>query len=246
MTQSHRKPRIALPMPTSHDDAYNERCWPEYAAAIEAVGGDPVRILLGLDPAATAKLVSGCDAVLLPGSPADVHPQKYGQESKPETAAPDFKREATDELILQDAFHIRKHVLAVCFGLQIMNIWRGGTLEQHLGEGHQPPEGASTLTHRLQVEPDTLLMRRFYLDLECPEVNSKHHQAVAVPGDGLRVAARSQEDGVIEALEGTELNSHFVLGVQWHPERSYTTDAPSRALFTAFVAAAHQWQLPSA
>ena len=132
MSEANQKPRIAIPVPTSRDEQYNERCWPEYAAAIEGAGGEAVRIPLGHEPAETAKLVASCSAILLPGSPADVHPQKYGQEAQSDTAEPDFAREAADELLLQDAFHLRKPVLGVCFGMQMMNVWRGGALVQQL------------------------------------------------------------------------------------------------------------------
>ena len=247
MPSTHAKPRIAIPVPTSADPAYNERCWPQYAAAIKAVGGEPVRIALGLDPSETARLVASAEGVLLPGSPADVHPQKYGQETHPFTAAPDPAREATDELLLQDAFHLRKPLLCICFGLQMMNVWRGGSLVQHLTttQPHAPENGQMPPEHSIDVEPNALLMRSFFLDRVSPVINSSHHQAVDLPGDGLHVAARSTVDGVVEALEGA-MSEQFVLGVQWHPERSYTVDEPSRQLFSAFIAAAHRWHLPKA
>ncbi len=245
MSRPEHKPRIAIPVPTSHDPAYNDRCWPQYASAVEAVGGEPVRIQLDLAPAAVASLAAECDAVLLPGSPADVHPQKYGQAPSPKTAAPDFAREAVDELLLQDAFHLRKPLLGVCFGLQMMNVWRGGSLVQDVQTGHAPGEDKKPLAHGLAVDPQAQLLRSFFLDQAAPQVNSSHHQAVEIAGDGLRVAARSDGDGVIEALESTAPDEQFVLGVQWHPERSYATDAPSRAIFTALVAAAHRWRLPN-
>ena len=248
MKAENHKPRIAIPVPTSHDDAYNQRCWPEYAAAVEGVGGEPVRIPLDLEPSETANLVAGCSAILLPGSPADVHPQKYGQEADPATAAPDLAREATDELLLQDAFHLRKPLLGICFGLQLMNVWRGGTLVQHLPSAtpHAPAAGNGPLEHGLVLEPDGRLLRSFFLDRSELRVNSSHHQAIDTPGDGLVIAARSTDDGVVEALESSSPESQFVLGVQWHPERSHATDEPSREIFTAFIAAAHRWRLPKA
>ncbi len=248
MSKTHLKPQIAIPIPTANDAAYNNRCWPQYAAAVEAAGGEPVQIALGLDPAETARLVSSCSGILLPGSPADVHPQKYGEESGPGTAPPDTAREATDELLLQDAFNLRKPLIGICFGLQMMNVWRGGTLVQHLatGQPHAPVQDQQALQHMIEVQPDASLLCSFFLNAATPTINSSHHQAIARPGDGLRVAAISAGDSVIEALEGTTPNSQFVLGVQWHPERWYKQDEPSLAIFTAFVAAAHGWRLPHA
>ena len=246
MTARQSKPRIAIPTPTSANEDYNQRCWPEYAAAVEAVGAEPVRVPLGLHPAQTANLVSSAAAILLPGSPADVHPQKYGQASRPETAAPDPAREATDELLLQDAFHLRKPLLGICFGLQMVNVWRGGTLIQNLEtEQQHAPEPGQTLTHTIYLQPEATLLRSFFLGAEQPTINSSHHQAVALAGDGLIVAARAG-DGTVEALESAAFTEHFVLGVQWHPERSYQSAEPSLQIFTAFVAAAHRWHLPQA
>jgi putative glutamine amidotransferase len=77
-------------------------------------------------------------------------------------------------------------------------------------------------------------------------MNSSHHQAIGIPGDGLRVVARSSEDGVVEAVEGGQdqqnPEAHFVLGVQWHPERSYDISAASRSIFARFVAEAASWK----
>lgn len=248
MSTSQSKPRIAIPVPTSGNPAYNDRCWPQYAAAVEAVGGEAVRVALDQPPAEAARLVSTCSGVLLPGSPADVHTQKYGQEAQPETAPPDQAREATDELLLQDAFNLRKPLLGVCFGLQMMNVWRGGTLVQHLatGQGHAPASGAPPLMHELEISPEAALLRSFFRGGEAPTINSSHHQAVDSPGDGLRIAARATGDSVVEAVEALDPNEQFVLGVQWHPERSFMTDEPSREIFTALVAAAHRWHLPHA
>ena len=244
---AHR-PRIAVPVPTTGNDAYNQRCWPQYAAALVAAGGEAVEIPLTLSPAETAKVVSTCSAVLLPGSPADVHPQKYGEEALPETAAPDASREATDELLLQDAFHLRKPLLGVCFGMQMMNVWRGGSLVQHLATGypHAPNSGSPPLTHPAAIAADAALLQGFFRGEREPVINSSHHQAVLRAGDGLAVAARSQPDGVVEALESTEPGQQWALGVQWHPERSYETDHASAAIFAALVAAARRWRLPYA
>ncbi len=246
MTTRHGKPRIAIPIPTSGNENYNRRSWPEFAAAVEAVGGEPVRIPLGLEPSETARLVSSAAAVLLPGSPSDVHPQKYGQATHPATASPDLTREATDELLLQDAFHLRKPLLGVCFGMQMMNVWCGGTLIQHLATAQRHrPEPEEILTHTIAVLPEAPLLRSFFLGEDQPTINSSHHQAVDRIGDGLLPAAHAP-DGTVEAVEGASPEHHFVLGVQWHPERSYQKDEASLQIFTALVAAAHRWHLPQA
>jgi putative glutamine amidotransferase len=248
MTNTFSRPRIAIPVPTSGDTDYNNRCWPAYAAAVEAAGGEPVRIELGLEPSETARLMSTCAGAVLPGSPADVDPQKYGEAARPETAAPDRAREATDELLLQDAFNLRKPLLGVCFGLQMMNVWRGGTLVQHLatGQQHAPAKSAPPITHGFAFDPEAQVLPGYFGTEDALTINSSHHQAVDLPGDGLRVAARASGDGVVEALEALDPAGQFVLGVQWHPERSFQTDAPSRAIFASFLEAARHWHLPYA
>jgi putative glutamine amidotransferase len=248
------KPRIAIPVPTSNNPAYNQRCWPQYAAAVERAGGVPVEVPLTLTPRQIADLINGCQGVLLPGSPADVNPQKYGQEADPASAAPDAARENVDELLIQDAHNLYKPVLALCFGLQFLNVWRGGTLVQDLTvmPVNHAATGSVATAHTVLV-PGSSLLGGMVDRAEAPEdgdflrlpINSSHHQAIGIPGDGLRVTARCPQDGVIEAVEGGQGESaeaHFVLGLQWHPERSLEQSATSRAVFERFVGAAATWQ----
>jgi len=249
------RPRIAIPVPTSTDLEYNRISWRQYAAAVERSGGEAIEVPLGATPAATAKLIAECSGMLLPGSGADVNPQKYGQEPVEECAPADVARESVDELLLQDAHNMGKPILGICFGAQMLNVWRGGSLVQDLmcmPVNHKAGR-AVAVAHVAVVAPESLL-GRMVAGEEAPEhegflrlpVNSSHHQAIGVPGDGLRVAARSTEDGVIEAVEGGQASSggsggHFVVGVQWHPERSFDISSASRALFGRFVAEAAAW-----
>jgi len=238
-------PRVAIPVPHSTDPEYAERSLPQYERAVEMAGGEPVRIPLDQPPAEVMKLIERCDAVLLPGSKADVDPAKYDAPRDPQTAAADAGRDTVDELLLQDAYNMRKPVLGICYGLQILNVYRTGTLIQHIESPVNHAAGRKiAVAHTVEVAHGSGLAgivasavetsdgRKFVLP-----VNSSHHQAADVVGDGLRVVARSPQDGVIEALEGTSPD-HFVLAVQWHPERSVDEDEPSRAIFRALVDAA--------
>jgi len=248
------KPRIAIPVPTSNNPAYNQRCWPQYAAAVERAGGVAVEVPLTLSPRQIADLINGCQGVLLPGSPADVNPQKYGQEAEEACAAADAARENVDELLIQDAHNLYKPVLALCFGLQFLNVWRGGTLVQDLTvmPVNHAASGAVATAHAVLI-PGTSLLGGMVDREEAPvdgeflrlPINSSHHQAIGIPGDGLRVTARCPQDGVIEAVEGGQgegATEHFVLGLQWHPERNVEQSATSRAVFERFVGAAAAWQ----
>jgi putative glutamine amidotransferase len=208
-------------------------------------GGEPVRIPLDLPPAEVMKLIERCDAVLLPGSKADVDPAKYDAPRDPQTAAADSGRDTVDELLLQDAYNMRKPILGICYGLQILNVYRTGTLIQHIESPVNHEAGRKVaVAHTVEVEPGSRLAEIVTSAVETSDgrkfvipVNSSHHQAADIAGDGLRVVARSAKDGIIEALEGTSPD-HFVLAVQWHPERSVDDDEPSRAIFRALVRAA--------
>jgi putative glutamine amidotransferase len=274
-------------MPHSIDREYAERAIPQYEHAVKLAGGEPVRILLDQTPAEIMKVIERCDGVLLPGSKADVEPSKFGAPRSPHTAAADSRRDTVDELLLQDAYNMRKPVLGICYGLQTLNVYRTGSLIQHIRDflpedlrfrvdheaGRKVP-----VAHTVEIEKNSTLAAI----VQSPEsrsanetqkerspseireghdfsravttsekkwasatggskltlpVNSSHHQSAAEIGDGLRISARCADDGIIEALEGTAPD-HFVLAVQWHPERSVDQDEPSRAIFRALVKAA--------
>ncbi len=251
------RPRIAIPMPHSTDHEYGERAIPQYERAIEQAGGGPVRIPLDRPSSEIAQLMERCDAVLLPGSNADVDPAKFGANRSPRTAAADPRRDIVDELLLQDAYTLRKPTLGICYGLQSLNVYRSGSLIQHIPDflpeelrtrvNHEAGRKVA-VAHAVEIERDSKLAEivngivivdgkdREGLKLVVP-VNSSHHQSANAIGNGLRIVARCPDDGIIEALEGTAPD-HFVLAVQWHPERSVDEDEPSRAIFRALIHAA--------
>jgi putative glutamine amidotransferase len=246
-------PRIAIPEPTSTDEAYNQRSLPQYIRAVEAAGGIAVPIPLRGSRAEQTSMLASCSGILLPGSPADVDPARYGQQAIKECAPRDEAREAMDELLLQNGFAEAKPILGICYGLQSLNVWRQGTLIQDLphAEGangptvnHQPGREVQR-AHPVLLTPGSRLSNVVVVGDNAPGlfVNSSHHQAIDRPGEALMVAARSPADGTIEALEG-ENPSQFLVAVQWHPERSYESSGASRALFQAFVEAASQWSGP--
>lgn len=237
-------PRIAIPVPHSGDREYAERALPQYEEAVRRAGGEPVRIALDQTPAQVMKQIERCNAVLLPGSRADVDPQKYDADRHEKTAPPDRKRDTVDELLLQDAYNMHKPILGICYGLQTLNVYRSGTLVQHIESAVNHNAGRAVANaHTVEVEPDSQLAAIVGAGMNNVEVavNSSHHQSADVVGDGLRVVARSPLDGVIEALEGT-LPGHFVLAVQWHPERSVNDSKElaesAKAIFQAFIEAA--------
>jgi putative glutamine amidotransferase len=247
-------------MPHFSDREYAERAIPQYERAVQLAGGEPVRIRLDQAPDEIRKVMAGCDGVLLPGSKADIDPAKFHAARSPHTAAADPRRDAVDELLLHDAYNLRKPVLGVCYGLQTLNVYRAGSLVQHIPD-FLPEERRAKVNHEagskiavahaVEIESNSRLAKivsdngagqrsekRGSIVLP---VNSSHHQSAAAIGDGLRIVARCPDDGIIEALEGTAPD-HFVVAVQWHPERSVEEDAASRAIFRAFIAATGDWR----
>ncbi len=241
---------------------------PQYVRAVEAAGGEGVTIPLDESPAQVMKLIERCDAVLLPGSKADVDPAKYDAPRNPKTEDADARRDTVDELLLQDAYNMRKPVLGICYGMQILNVYRSGTLLQHIESPVNHEAGRTVaIAHTVEIDPDSKLAKILAQPPDPAKqeaagrglspaatavqnsgalapagklvipVNSSHHQSAVVAGDGLAIVARCPQDGIVEALEGTNPD-HFVLAVQWHPERSVDDDEPSRAIFRALVEAA--------
>ncbi len=249
-------PRIAIPLPTSTDPEYNARAWAQYAAAVRHAGGEPVAIACTLDSKEIMRLANLCQGILLPGSPADLNPSKYGAEPEPTTAAADPARENVDELLLQDAHNLHKPLLCICYGMQSLNVWRTGTLVQDLlpvPVNHKAGRSVA-VAHTVALAPESRLAGMLANSGELQThgegvrlpVNSSHHQAIGIVGDGLRVVARCPQDGVVEAVEGIpapgEEGGHFILGLQWHPERTQETSAASRAIFDSFLQVVAAWQ----
>lgn len=243
-------PRIAIPVPHSGDPAYAARALPQYERAVALAGGEPVAIPLDRSSAEILMMVAKCDAVLLPGSRADINPDTYDQARQSHTADADSQRYIVDQLLLEDAYNAHKPILGICYGLQMLNVHRAGTLVQHIPDFLPPAKRelvnhsagrAVPMAHQIDIDPASRLAEILGAGprnnaLTIP-VNSSHHQSADVIGNQLRISARCSEDGIIEALEGTSPD-HFVLAVQWHPERSVEEDDPSRAIFKAFVEAA--------
>ena len=249
-------PRIAIPMPHSLTHEYAERAIPQYERAVALAGGVPVRIPLDRSAAEVVKMIEGCGGVLLPGSSADVDPARFKAARSPKTAAADPRRDAVDDLLLADAYKLRKPVLGICYGLQSLNVFRAGSLIQHIPDflpektrakvNHEAGKNVA-VAHKVEIDHASKLAEIINAEGQSPKpdarsplvlpVNSSHHQAADAVGDGLRIVARCTDDGIVEALEGTAPD-HFVVAVQWHPERSVDQDAASRAIFRALIDAA--------
>ncbi|MEP7270760.1 MAG: gamma-glutamyl-gamma-aminobutyrate hydrolase family protein [Acidobacteriota bacterium] len=213
-----------------------------YAEAIAAAGGIPVYVPLISDGEALAALAERLDGILLSGSNSDLDPLRYGEEPHQRLGHVVVERDTVDLTLLKYAETSRVPLLGICFGLQSLNVSRGGTLVQDLAaqvpgsfkHEQEPPYGRPS--HTIEIEPGSLLAR--LAGSRRVQVNSTHHQAVKAAGNNLRVVARGL-DGVVEAVED-QREDRFVLGVQWHPELGWKENGLSRAIFAAFIAATHR------
>lgn len=235
------KPRVGIPYRTRKEELSNRReAYDKYVAAVRAAGGEPVEISLALPNPRLLAIVEDLDAIVLPGSPADVEPSRFHAARHPNTAEADPHREETDFALLDHAVAEHKPVLAICYGVQSLNVHQRGSLVQdipselhtqiqHSWPGHEGPEPY----HAVAVDAGSRLAQ--LAGGHEAWVNSSHHQAVLVPGENLKIVARAPE-GVVEALEWTD-DAGWIVGVQWHPERMVANDELARTLFRELVAA---------
>jgi len=236
------KIRVGIPYRTRKEELSNKRdAYEKYVAAVAAHGAEPVEISLGLSPAELKHLAQTLDAVVLPGSPADVEPSLFHAARDPKTADSDADRERTDFALLDHAITEHKPVLAICYGVQSLNVFLGGPLVQdipsaihtkiqHAWTGHEGSEPH----HDVTLDPGSRLAQ--LAGSAKARVNSSHHQSVLQPGRNLRVVAHAP-DGVIEAVEWTG-DANWIVGVQWHPERMVASDELARSLFRDLVVVA--------
>jgi putative glutamine amidotransferase len=188
-----------------------------YVRAVANGGALPV-VLPAIYPVAAqaSRVLERLDGLVLIGGP-DVDPAHYGHESHARTSPPRRERDAVELALLDAALATGLPVLCVCRGLQLLNVARGGTLEQHLPDvaghtGHAPEPGTFG-RHEVIVEPGSMLAQA--LGRTRAEVATSHHQAIATLGNGLVVSARAL-DGTTEAVEDSDHAG--LLAVQWHPE----------------------------
>lgn len=239
------KPRVGIPWRTTEEErAQNRQKLDYYFAAVRKAGAEPQEIRLQQTRKQLELQLEQLDAFVLPGSPADVDPSRYGAPRHLKTKTLDDHRETTDGVILDHALKARKPVLAICYGCQILNVHLKGTLLQDitterptsLQHGHTDlPPG---IVKGDAVHPATFTPNSRLASLNQgteARINSSHHQAIGRVGENLSVTAQAP-DNTIEGVEWTG-DSNRVVGVQWHPERM-PDDPLAERLFADFVAAA--------
>lgn len=220
--KKNHRPRIGVPWRTAIEELQGRRkAFDKYLRAVREAGGEPLEISLSLPPAKLKQTAESLDGFVLPGSPADVEPRRFGSTGHPQNSHPDKRREHTDDGLLDHALASGKPVLAICYGAQLLNVHLHGTLVQDIPSeirnavDHDGGAGRDEALHSIHIKSGQLAG---LAGGSSARVNSSHHQSVEKPGRGLRVAARAP-DGVIEALEWIA-GPGWALGVQWHPERT--------------------------
>src|SRR6185437_3034285 len=219
-----RRPRVLIPY------RHAGKVKP-YDDAVRAGGAEAVAVSASLPIS-----LDGFTGLLLMGG-TDVNPQRYGEAAQAETDPPDDERDDVELALIRDAIGKDLPIFAICRGLQILNVFHGGTLIQHLpsAEGHHQVrnEDNARPVHDVVIEPNTLMAS--IAGMSHWQVNSRHHQAVKKIGAGLRVSARDEQDGAIEALERPDKS--FVIAVQWHPEDQIALCPEQLKLFQRFAEA---------
>lgn len=244
MASASGRPLIAIPARFSASaSALRYRAEVTARALVEAVydaGGEPLVVHpaapgASVTTAEVAARLAFADGVLLPGG-GDLSPRWTGEQLHPEHYDVDEEQDAFDLAVAGWALEAGLPLLAICRGLQVVNVALGGTLLAHLDESPTPSGDHRHLRHRVTVAAGTPLADA--VGPEALEISCYHHQAIDQLAPGARVWARA-DDGIIEAVGLPERSGWFV-GVQWHPEDTAASDPRQAGLFNAFVEAARQ------
>jgi len=209
----------------------------DYSEAVEAAGGLPIHISLIPKAEYIESVVAQLDGILLPGSDSDVDPLRYGQQPHPQLGTVQTIKDETDLLVIAAAERRQIPIFAICFGMQVLNVSRGGTLIQDINSQvpnaikHEQGAPRDRPSHHIRLSENTRLWN--IGGAVDALVNSHHHQAIESVGGNL-VATAWSTDGVVEALEDPRPDQ-FIVGVQWHPEIGWQNDLFSQRLFRAFV-----------
>ena len=234
------KPLIGIPAhPTLQERNHTiiHSCGENYLKSVEKAGGVPLILPIFDTPEAVERYAAMCDGFIIPGG-IDVNPLSYGEEPHPLLQMTRLEYDSYEIRLIKEIYRLRKPMLGICRGIQIINVAFGGTLWQDVSLRpeptwrHQQKEmDSSSVSHKVLIEEGSLLSSLYGSELM---TNSYHHQSVKDPGRGLKITARA-DDGVIEALEAEE-DYPFLLAVQWHPECFVILENnPMAPIFTKFI-----------
>jgi putative glutamine amidotransferase len=218
-------------------DTSRVRLTAAYVTALENAGLIPLIVPPLSNPDAASAILDSVAGLVLTGG-EDVDPARYGEKRHEKVRSINPARDATEAALIREAKERGTPVLAICRGIQILNVALGGSLVQDIPSqcetkiAHDEESARDSRTHEITVEPDSLIAAA--VGTEHLTVNSFHHQSVKRVADGMRVTARSP-DGIIEGIESTD-EDWWVMAVQWHPEEMTDSAEPwDRGLFQSFA-----------
>lgn len=232
------RPKIGITMRLEHETRrfYLGR---DYSEAIEAAGGTPIHIALIPKEEFIADVVTTLDGIFLPGSASDIDPAYWNEDPHPRLGRVVPEKDRTDLMVLAEGGKRELPVFAICYGMQSLNVFRGGSLiqdiESEIKEPVQHQQGIprDRNSHTIRIAAGSVIEKALGVGTLTTKVNSHHHQAIRNVGKNLRPIAWAN-DGVIEGVEDVR-DGRFAVGVQWHPELSWSTDGLSGNLFRLFV-----------
>lgn len=236
------RPLIAVTADIRNFDNYNWHCVPDQyvRAAVKGSGLTPLMVTNFGDEMDFDAILSAVDGVLITGSKSNVHPSLYGKEPAPEYEPYDPERDATTLPLIRKAIEKAVPLLAICRGIQELNVALGGSLAAEIQENpgkadHRAPVSDDP-RERFRIQHPVRIKKGSCLDgvfgATSIDVNSLHRQAIDEIAQGLDIVATAA-DGTIEAVEVREAKG-FAVGVQWHPEFWVGADTPSSQIFAAF------------
>ena len=206
-----------------------------YIHAIEMSGGIPILFPYVVECKTIEHFIDICDGFLFTGG-ADIDPKRYGEEASENIGAIQIHRDEFEFQVFEKVINTSKPILAICRGSQLVNVALGGTLYQDIPSEkpsevlHKQEDFGSTPAHSVKLIADTPLLA--LVKQESIQVSSLHHQAIKTLGEGLEIMAVA-DDGIVEAIYLPRYQ--YLWAFQWHPERMFDTDMPSRLIFADFI-----------
>lgn len=212
----------------------------DYTEALVGAGAVPVHISLIPDAGYIRAALADLDGVLLPGCDSDIDPSYYGEDPLPGLKRVVPEKDSTELLVLEEAERLNMPLFAICYGMQALNVFRGGSLYQDIESQvpgclkHEQGRPFDRRSHSIRIAGDCRLAELAKSGEGALKVNSHHHQAIKNVGKDL-VGVAWANDGIVECIQDTRAG-RYVLGTQWHPELDWKNDELSLSLFRDFVA----------
>lgn len=206
-----------------------------YIDSVVRANGIPFIMPICEDENIIKKMIEKVDGIIMTGG-VDIHPFRFNEEPNPKIGAISKERDDFDFLIMKYAFEMKKPIFGICRGIQLINVFFGGTLIQDINSQkntnilHSQTAAIDVATHKIKIKKDSIIYNIFG---KTAEVNSFHHQAIDKLSKDFKITSTAN-DGIIESIEYKKKDA-FILGVQWHPECMTAKDIKMQNIFSMFV-----------